>query len=117
MEIERTLDRQALEDGFRVLAVLLPGADEKYVDKFLGLRSWVDFKGGLDNKREFHRLYSAIRDVAPGRGPAKKTITSEQMNTVKEDLSKIKQLLDDRLIAKEIAYEYQRKLLDSLVSV
>jgi hypothetical protein len=117
MEIERAIDRQATDDRFRVLAVLLPGADEKYVDQFLGLRSWVDFREGLDNKKEFHRFFSAIRDVAPGRGPAKKTITSEQMNTVKEDLSKIKQLLDDRLIAEEIAYEYQRKLLDSLVSV
>ncbi len=117
MEIERALDRQAKEDGFRVLAILLPGANEKYVNKFLGLRSWVDFRDGLKNEREFHLLFSAIKDVAPGRGPARETDLSEKMCAVKEDLGKIKQLFADRLIAEEIALEYQRKLLDSLMQV
>ncbi|MBU1022746.1 toll/interleukin-1 receptor domain-containing protein [bacterium] len=116
-EIERALDRQAVDDSFRVVAVLLPGADTDNVDRFLGLRSWVDFRDGLENDREFHRLKCAIRGVAPGRGPVEKVDADDSLHAVKENLSKIKQLLSARLIEKEIALEYQRKLLDGIIRI
>ena len=116
-EIERALNRQAEEEGFRVLAVLLPGSDEKTINQFVSLRTWVDFRNGIDNEHEFHKLTCAIKNVAPGRGPKNKELTDEQMGQIKDNLSKIKQLLTDRLIDKEIAQEYQRKLLDGLIKV
>ena len=117
-EIERALDRQAKDNSFRVLTILLPGADLEYVDQFLGLRSWVDFRKDLKDEGEFHKLFSAVKGVAPGRGPSRPIIpASEKMLKVKEDLGKIKQLLSDRLIEEELALEYQRKLLDSVLQV
>lgn len=115
-EIERALDRQAQEESFRVVAVLLEGADTEDVDKFLGLRSWVDFRDGLENDREFHRLKCAIKGIAPGRGPVDEGEAEDALHIVRRDLSKIKQLLSARLISEEIAHEYQRKLLDGIIT-
>lgn len=115
-EIERALDRQAKDDKFRVLAVLLPNADINCVDQFLGLRSWVDFRNGLNNEKEFHKLFSAVRGVAPGRGPAPPS-KDEKMKQVEVDLEKIQKLLRARLIEEDIAKEYQRKLMDSIIQV
>ena len=67
-EIERALNQQIQDKSFRVIPVLLPGADPKFVDNFLELRTWVDFRAGLDNKEAFHRLVAGIKGIAPGRG-------------------------------------------------
>ena len=66
-EIERALNRHAGESTFRVIPVLLPGADKGIVDNFLELRTWVDFQNGIDDKNAFRRLVAGIRRIAPGR--------------------------------------------------
>ena len=68
-EIGRALNRQTQDTSFRVIPVLLPNAKKYNVDDFLGLRTWVDFKKGIDDSHAFHLLVSGIRGVAPGRGP------------------------------------------------
>jgi hypothetical protein len=67
-EIESALERQAEDGEFRVIPVLLPGTERSLAGGFLGLNTWVEFKGGLDDPDAFHRLVSGIKGVAPGRG-------------------------------------------------
>ncbi len=55
--------------AFRVIPVLLPGADPAdpaTLPRFLGRMTWVDFRGGLDDAEAFRRLVAGIRGVAPG---------------------------------------------------
>ena len=68
-EIERALNRQTADPSFRVIPVLLPSAKDLNGDDFLGLRTWVDFRKGIDDAEAFHRLVSGIKGVAPRRGP------------------------------------------------
>ena len=72
-EIERALNRQTADPSFRVIPVLLPGAKDFNGDDFLGLRTWVDFREGIDDAEAFHRLVSGIKGVAPRRGPKGET--------------------------------------------
>ncbi|MBC2698486.1 MAG: TIR domain-containing protein [ANME-2 cluster archaeon] len=67
-EIERALNRQTADTSFRVIPVLLPSAKDFNVGDFLGLRTWVDFRKGIDDAEAFHRLVSGIKGVAPLRG-------------------------------------------------
>ena len=66
-EIQRALNRQAKESSFRVIPVILPGGDSSLVDNFLELRTWVQFKGGLDDRDAFPRLVAGIKGLSPGR--------------------------------------------------
>ena len=52
-------------DDHRLIPVLLPGADPSQIDGFLELRTWVDFRPGLDDEAAFQRLVAAIKGVAP----------------------------------------------------
>jgi len=52
-------------DDYRVIPVLLPGSDPSQVDGFLELRTWVDFRAGLDDRAAYDRLVAAIKGVAP----------------------------------------------------
>ncbi len=52
-------------DDCRLIPVLLPGADSSQIDGFLELRTWVDFRPGLDDEVAFQRLVAAIKGVAP----------------------------------------------------
>ena len=75
---ENEVMRAALEErvhnkSFRVIPVLLPGAepkDEKTLPRFLRRLTWVDFRGGLDDPDTFQYLVAGIRGVAPGRQSA-----------------------------------------------
>jgi len=117
-EIQKALDRRANDDEFRIMAVLLPGANEKTIDSYLGLRTWIDFRKGLTNDKALHDLICGIRGVPFGKGPElKKERTSKQMESIKRELIKIKKLLDEELIDEEIAKEYRRKLLDNFLHI
>jgi len=48
-EIQRALNRQTKDSQFRVIPVLLPGSDDMNVDDFLELRTWVDFRNGIND--------------------------------------------------------------------
>ena len=59
------IDRAARARGeFRVIPVLLPGAEPKSVSGFLGQRTWVDFRAGLDDAEAMQRLAAGVRGEA-----------------------------------------------------
>ena len=66
-EIQRALNRQAENPSFRVIPVLLPGSREDVVNEFVELRTWVNYRNGLEDNYAFHLLVCGIRGVSPGR--------------------------------------------------
>jgi len=72
-EMRVALDERVRNKSFRVIPVLLPGAepkDRKTLPRFLSRLTWVDFRGGLDDRDAFRRLGAGIRGLPPGRQPA-----------------------------------------------
>jgi WD40 repeat protein/energy-coupling factor transporter ATP-binding protein EcfA2 len=51
-------------DDYRVIPVLLPGANEESLTGFLSRRTWVDFRPGLDDAEAFERLVAGIKGEA-----------------------------------------------------
>jgi WD40 repeat protein len=71
-ELQLALVRAAQQrNDFRVIPVLLPGANPEQLGGFLGLRTWVDFREGLDSEAAFARLVAGIQ----GRAPSGDTFT------------------------------------------
>jgi len=69
-EMRAALGRRVQENRFRVIPVLLPGAEQVARDKlpsFLMRFTWVDFSAGIDDPAAFSRLVAGIRGQAPGR--------------------------------------------------
>lgn len=114
-EIERALNRQTKDHGFRVIPIILPEGDPRFVDNFLELRTWVDFRKGLSDGYAFHVLVSGIRGVAPGRYPQEKVGGNVELVVVREKLLRIRILRMERLIDDDIALEYQRRILDQII--
>jgi len=70
-EMRAAIDRRVGTGAFRVIPVLLPGAerDERSrLPTFLVATTWVEFRDTLDDADAFHRLTCGIRGVAPGPG-------------------------------------------------
>ena len=70
-EMRSALNSRVRSKSFRVIPVLLPGADPKdpaTLPHFLQRLTWVDFRSGLDDSEAFHRLVAGIRGEAPGPG-------------------------------------------------
>jgi WD40 repeat protein len=69
-EVGVALDRAASDPEFRVFLVLLPGLPEQFdaagLAPFLRLRTWVDYRGGLEDERAFQALVSAIHGLPLG---------------------------------------------------
>jgi len=64
-EIQVLLDKAARSrDDFRVIPILLAGANADRIDPFLKQRTWVDFRRGLDDHSAFQRLVAAIKGEA-----------------------------------------------------
>lgn len=64
-EMRDALDRAVRSrDDYRVIPVLLPGADEGSIGRFLTRRVWVDFRSGLDDEGAFGRLVAGIKGQA-----------------------------------------------------
>jgi energy-coupling factor transporter ATP-binding protein EcfA2 len=63
-------DRAAREAGYRLIPILLPGVSDPFdfskLPPFLTQRTWVDFRGGLDQERPFRILVNAIKGKPPG---------------------------------------------------
>lgn len=72
--IQRRVEaHHAGEQPFRVIPVLLPGAERlerSRLPAFLVTTTWVEFRQTLDDAHPFHRLLSGIRGVEPGPGQA-----------------------------------------------
>ena len=71
-EMRSALNTRVGQPGFRVVPVLLPGADmpdRGRLPRFLSRLTWVDFRGpeGVHDGNTFHRLVAGILGVAPGR--------------------------------------------------
>src|SRR5262245_7361270 len=72
-EMRIALDKRVRNKTFRVIPVLLPGAeprDEETLPSFLRLLTWIDYRRGLNDPETFRRLVAGIRGLAPGRQPA-----------------------------------------------
>src|SRR5262249_25094895 len=71
-EVGVALDRAANDPDFRLFLVLLPGLPESFdavsLSPFLRMRTWVDYRGGLDDERAFDRLRGAVNGVPVGPG-------------------------------------------------
>lgn len=52
-------------DDYRVIPVVLPGGDPSDVGGFVGLRTLIDFRPGLDDEDAFCQLVAGIKGVAP----------------------------------------------------
>jgi tetratricopeptide (TPR) repeat protein len=60
------------EGKFRVIPVLLPGAERperSRLPAYLIATTWVEFRDSLDDQEAFHRLVSGIRGIEPGFAP------------------------------------------------
>jgi WD40 repeat protein len=51
-------------DDYRVIPVLLPGADQAALEGFLGERTWIDFGPGIDDALALTRLVAGVRGEA-----------------------------------------------------
>ncbi len=72
--IARRVEERA--NGFRVIPVLLPGAERgerSRLPDFLVNTTWVEFRTTLDDEQAFHRLVCGIRGLEPGPGPGQAT--------------------------------------------
>jgi formylglycine-generating enzyme required for sulfatase activity len=69
-EMRVALRKRVGKKSFRVIPVLLPGAQPKEnesLPSFLVGLTWVDFRKGLDDEEQFQRLIAGIRGNPPGR--------------------------------------------------
>ncbi len=68
-EMQRALVKAVkTHEEYRIIPVLLPGADDSQVSGFLGLRTWVDFRDGVDDELAFKRLVGGIKGEAIDSG-------------------------------------------------
>lgn len=52
-------------EKFRLIPVLLPGAEKADIKGFMSLHNWVDFREGLDSPHSVERLVAFVLGVAP----------------------------------------------------
>ena len=114
-EIEKALNRQSKNTAFRVIPVILPDGDRSVIDNFLDLRTWVDFRNGIGDVHAFHMLRCGVMGVPPGRLQASSS-GSDEVAAVRDRLSRIRALRNEQLIDDDIALEYQRRILDQLIT-
>ena len=55
-----------IQQRFRVIPVLLPGAKRDSLPALLVSTTWVEFRGTIDDSDAFRRLVCGIRGIAPG---------------------------------------------------
>ncbi|SRR6266404_345016 len=71
-EAQFSLERNATNPDFRVIPILLPGADQEAmaaIGDFFQRTHRVDFSNGMADEEAFRRLLAAIRGEAPGPPP------------------------------------------------
>ena len=76
----RVEERCGGERPFRVIPVLLPGAERgqrSRLPSFLVATTWVEFRRTLDDEAAFHRLVCGIRGLAPGPAPGEAVYAGE----------------------------------------
>src|SRR5262249_18162498 len=71
-EMRALIDRRMITQGFRVIPVLLPGAQRAQrstYPAFLTQTTWVEFNETIEEPEPFRRLLAGGRGVAPGAPP------------------------------------------------
>jgi hypothetical protein len=106
-ETERALNRQTRDAAFRVIPLILPGADQGVVGDFLELRTWVDFTKGLGDADAFYDLECGIKGIPRGRRPQKDDADCHRQ--IRAQLSKLRQVED--LAHEVVVVEIERELL------
>jgi hypothetical protein len=111
-EIERALDIQSRDQDFRVIPLLLPGASTDAVPPFLGLRTWVDFRHGVDEEYQLHRLKCGIKGEAPGPWPGHSSAaaTNSATDLAERKLRDLQRL--EKYVPREVVIETQKKILN-----
>lgn len=116
-EIEKALNRQAKDEGFRVIPVLLPSADAELSktlwETFLDLNTWVDFRQQANQEHAFHLLVCGITGTVPGRWPPGVSVGPSK--DIVEKLDQLRHLRRARLVDDSVALDIQRKILDRLL--
>jgi WD40 repeat protein len=80
-EMHAAIDRRVSRGGFRVIPVLLPGAergDRSRLPAFLTATTWVEFRRTLDDEDAVYRLVCGIRGKEPGPGPGQAVYEGER---------------------------------------
>jgi TIR domain len=119
-EVEKALNRQASDTGFRVIPILLPDAPSDLTEvmpTFLDLRTWVDFRQGADRNYAFHVLGQGIKGQPVGRWPLPE---QEALNPEKgsrftdaekklQEFRKLREAAGE--ISEEVRIEFEKKIL------
>jgi WD40 repeat protein len=70
LEYKLAIDRMAKDRAFRLFLVLLPGLPEPFdastLPPFLSIRTWVDMRPGIEERRAFQSLINAIKGLPLG---------------------------------------------------
>lgn len=70
LEYKLATDRMAKDRKFRLFLVLLPGLPDPFdtstLPPFLSIRTWVDLRRGIEDKRAFQSLINAIKGLPLG---------------------------------------------------
>lgn len=114
-EIERALNLQTRDNSFRVIPLILQNGDRSLIENFLELRTWVDFKNGLNDNHAFHILVSGIRGIPPGRYSDLQAGNNDELLLIRQRLQHIRAFRREQLIDDDIALEYQRRILDQII--
>jgi hypothetical protein len=109
-EIERALDRQTSDASFRVIPILLPNAQAEIIDRFLKLRTWVDFRNGSDAAYAYHLLTCGIKGISPGRWPLKEPLDLIG-SKVELKLRELKRWRQEDLICDKVHTDLQYQIL------
>lgn len=81
-EMRSALNDRVNDSSFRVIPVLLPGAnpkEPKLLPRFLRRLIWVDFRTGLDSSEALELLIAGIRGTTPTHREAISTLTVSQL--------------------------------------
>jgi hypothetical protein len=68
-EMRAAIDRQMSKSDFRVIPVLLPGAERGERSRyptFLTQTTWIEFRNSIDEQEPIRRLMAGIRGIPPG---------------------------------------------------
>lgn len=114
-EIGKALNKQSRDHTFRVIPVLLPNSDSSFINDFLELRTWVDFRENINDPKSFHLLTCGVQGIPPGRFDDRSTCEQNNEKKIRQKLLKLNQLHNDKLIDITIKLEYQRILLNKLI--
>ena len=77
-EMRDALDERVRNKSYRVIPVLLPGADlsrKETLPRFLKRLTWVDFRSGIDDTEALNRLIAGVRGRSQNLRPTRTTDT------------------------------------------